>query len=484
MRSRRKQKGGSKQEGSKQEGSKQEGSKQEENVKEVIQNCINQRCKQLDLSSLDLIDIPSDPPLPDTLTSVVFTNNKLTTLPSLPSRLTHLFCGANKLTSLPDLPQPLKEIYCSENNLETLPKLHNNLKVLSSTNNKLTHLPTLPHNLTHLYLSYNKLKYISKLPNTLMFLICSHNKLTRLPEIPDNLLELYCEDNNLPDELYQREEENMDDYIKRLRPIVKIMNMPSNENKNKKRVALGELRALPIGNNIGIESFPGGINYLKGKEHFIGTGGQRSKTKKIKSGGGVYSIKYIDDYFNNPEQDLYIYTNERLHTELTKDYSVEANSICYMVNERRTPIIKQLPIPLELPYANDPDSFLKVGKQYLWVLTLDEPTTIYICPLTPLEIVKALYPHEDVINNKFYPCNHINEPYYEIDNLHHNYLSRGRDVICAGEFTFLKKSKLVITNASGHYKPYFDCLNERAYKLFTYKDYYNYKIEIMEAEDL
>ena len=260
---------------------KQKGGNMEK-AKKRIQKCIEQGEKKLDLSSLHLTEIPSDPPIPDNLTLLQFNMNKLTSLPSLPRSLLHLFCSSNKLTSLPDLPLTLKEIYCSENNLETLPKLHNNLKVLSTANNKLRRLPILPDSLTHIYISHNKLKNISKLPDNLMILNCSSNKLTTLPEVPPNLQELFCEDNDLPDELNKGEGENMKDYIKRIRPIVKEMNEPSNTNKNKKRLVLGELKALPKGNNIGIESFPGGINYLEGKEQFERYRGGKRFTQRLK----------------------------------------------------------------------------------------------------------------------------------------------------------------------------------------------------------
>ncbi|KAI9137163.1 hypothetical protein BKA69DRAFT_1128492 [Paraphysoderma sedebokerense] len=92
------------------------------------------------------------PILPDSLTSLVISNSRLTSLPdplppslshldcrdnylevlpkSLPPRLLHLNCSGNQLSSIPRLPQSLSELICKDNNLTSLP------------NNESTELPS------------------------------------------------------------------------------------------------------------------------------------------------------------------------------------------------------------------------------------------------------------------------------------------------------------------------------------------------------
>ncbi len=70
-------------------------------------------------------------------------NKDLIEIISIPNNLTELDCSINKLTSLPELPNNLVNLYCEDNQLTTLPKLPNTLKYLSCDNNNIKQLPDL-----------------------------------------------------------------------------------------------------------------------------------------------------------------------------------------------------------------------------------------------------------------------------------------------------------------------------------------------------
>jgi len=92
--------------------------------------------KTLDLSNLDLIE-----------------------LPELPKGLKYLYCEYNQLTKLPKLPEELVILYCHNNQLTKLPELPKGLKYLDCDGNKLTELPELPKGLKYLDCDGNKLPY-------------------------------------------------------------------------------------------------------------------------------------------------------------------------------------------------------------------------------------------------------------------------------------------------------------------------------------
>ena len=165
----------------------------------------------LDLRSLHLEYLPE---LPDNVKKLYCQNNWLLNMFSnsslkLPKDLTILDCHNNQLTELPPLPKNLVELHCSSNHL--------------------TELPELPDSITILYCDGNNLTSLPELPDSCIELFCQGNKLTSLPKLPDSLTQLFCEDNKLPKEFYTNgDEENADEdpeimeqYINRIRPLIK-----------------------------------------------------------------------------------------------------------------------------------------------------------------------------------------------------------------------------------------------------------------------
>ena len=92
------------------------------------------------------------PTLPNTLTSLDASQNRLTNLPSIPLGLTYLNVSINQLTDLPPLPLSLFYLDVCKNNLNNLPSLPSSLTNLVCYSNSINCLPILPYNLNSLYI--------------------------------------------------------------------------------------------------------------------------------------------------------------------------------------------------------------------------------------------------------------------------------------------------------------------------------------------
>lgn len=138
--------------------------------------------------------------LPDTILLLSCCNNPITRFPNkLPSSLTHLDCSGCELIELPELPASLEVLNCSGNPFQfPLPTLPPKLHFLSCARTQLTELPdVLPSSLAELYCRDNWLKALPELPPRLQILDCQNNCLTWLPELPESLCELSCNNNQL-----------------------------------------------------------------------------------------------------------------------------------------------------------------------------------------------------------------------------------------------------------------------------------------------
>jgi len=172
----------------------------------------------------------------DTFSILNLNNLGLTSLPPLPIHLKLLDCQLNNLTTLPQLPRGLLLLQCNNNKLKSLPALPPNLTDLDCSTNELEDLPELSEILYMINCSRNKLQSLPKLPESLTMLYCNTNKLQSLPTIPDNILELSCEGNNLPQVMYRNDDENMDDYLNRIRSILLLQkNLKSQITEGKRK---------------------------------------------------------------------------------------------------------------------------------------------------------------------------------------------------------------------------------------------------------
>ncbi|EAM2864617.1 E3 ubiquitin--protein ligase [Salmonella enterica] len=127
--------------------------------------CLNNGNAVLNVGESGLTTLPDC--LPAHITTLVISDNNLTSLPALPSELCKLWAYNNRLTSLPALPSGLKELIVSGNRLTSLPVLPSELKELMVSGNRLTSLPMLPSGLLSLSVYRNQL---TRLPESLIHL--------------------------------------------------------------------------------------------------------------------------------------------------------------------------------------------------------------------------------------------------------------------------------------------------------------------------
>ncbi|EFQ8285280.1 SPI-2 type III secretion system effector E3 ubiquitin transferase SspH2 [Salmonella enterica subsp. enterica serovar Napoli] len=150
--------------------------------------------RTLEVSGNQLTSLPV---LPPGLLELSIFSNPLTHLPALPSGLCKLWIFGNQLTSLPVLPSGLQELSVSDNQLASLPALPSELCKLWAYNNQLTSLPALPSGLQELSVSDNQLASLPALPSELCKLWAYNNRLTSLPALPSGLKELIVSGNRL-----------------------------------------------------------------------------------------------------------------------------------------------------------------------------------------------------------------------------------------------------------------------------------------------
>jgi internalin A len=200
-------------------------SESQNEAKKRIREALRTDAVELNLSGLELTEIPELIAQLTNLKTLFLFNNQLTSLPNSIAQLKNLktlFLHINKLTSLPDVITQLKnlqELYIHENKLTSLPDeiaQLKNLKTLDLENNKLTSIPdaiTQLTNLQSLCLSGNELSslpsMIAQLTN-LQRLDLENNQLESLPEgikQLSQLEQLYLHFNarlNLPPEILGR----------------------------------------------------------------------------------------------------------------------------------------------------------------------------------------------------------------------------------------------------------------------------------------
>jgi hypothetical protein len=82
-------------------------------VQRRIKNCIQNGHTYLDISRMELKELPNN--LPTELTTLNCSNNLITKLENLPDNLTYFFCHNNKITKLENLPINLIHLRCNDN---------------------------------------------------------------------------------------------------------------------------------------------------------------------------------------------------------------------------------------------------------------------------------------------------------------------------------------------------------------------------------
>lgn len=164
---------------------------------EKIQKCIVDKSTVLDLSNLQLKQIPSIIADMKHLKRLYLSNNSLTELPAdLPEELEVLQCSANRIRFLPEkLPSTLRTLRCTLNRLTSLSNLPAKLTKLYCCYNGINELPDI--SLKILHCTGNPIKFIPDImSNSLQELGCSFTQIKRLPDLP-NIRELVFSFNNI-----------------------------------------------------------------------------------------------------------------------------------------------------------------------------------------------------------------------------------------------------------------------------------------------
>jgi hypothetical protein len=94
---------------------------------------------------------------------------------------------------------------------------------------------------------------------------------------------------------------------------------------------------------------------------------------------------------------------------------------------------------------------LDLDREYIWVITVDEPWVIYYTDPNPGDL-------EPGGENYFSPDGS------STDFIKHSQVAMGMDVKCAGTFVASKQGgfTLYVTNQSGHYRPDYFCLEDES----------------------
>jgi len=174
-------------------------------VQKRIKFCLNRRSEVLDISFMNLTQLPSN--LPDFIKILHCNNNQIIELPeTLPSSLVQLYCHNNKIKRIPSYSlSNVKWIYCENNNIKEMPsKLPYSLIGLLCSNNQMEEFSSnLPTTVYYLDISRNLIKKFHlnispNAPNYLTLIYCNHNQLVELPSnLPLSLKTLRCDNNYL-----------------------------------------------------------------------------------------------------------------------------------------------------------------------------------------------------------------------------------------------------------------------------------------------
>ena len=104
----------------------------------------------------------------------------------------------------------------------------------------------------------------------------------------------------------------------------------------------------------------------------------------------------------------------------------------------------------ELPFHGEPG--LELNKTYIWAIPIDEEEGSHI--FYALENPGNF--EDDNVDNYFW-VDENNNIVGTSDFIYHSFVAEGKNVHCAGEFTY-DGTTMTITNQSGHYKPPAECL--------------------------
>ena len=137
--------------------------------------------------------------LPTNLTQFDGSLNPLTVFPDFSNcpNIEGINVGGTQIPSIPPLPNTLKDFRCHNNLLiNTLPTIPPNLRILEVENCNISILPALPNGLEALQASNNPLtNFPALLPDSLSSLVCDSCNISSISNIPTKLYLLSCNNN-------------------------------------------------------------------------------------------------------------------------------------------------------------------------------------------------------------------------------------------------------------------------------------------------
>lgn len=140
--------------------------------------------------------LASLPDLPSVLSFLDCSSNNLTVLPAISANMKRLNCNYNKLTEISTLPNGLITLSCIGNKIRTI-NIPSTLTTLLCSENMLTSLPTLPGTLEALLCAYNQLTRLPTVPASLKNIDVRENCLSELPALPATVTQFKVEYNYL-----------------------------------------------------------------------------------------------------------------------------------------------------------------------------------------------------------------------------------------------------------------------------------------------
>lgn len=151
----------------------------------------------LDLSQLNLQQIPAVLEKFEWLRVLALWMNQISRIENLPSGLTHLILSQNQISRIENLPLSLKDLNLWSNQISLIGNLHEGLQNLQLIGNPVSKIENLPNSLLSLVLGSNKISQIENLPPNLRSLFLSSNQISRIENLPTDLTHLFLSNNQI-----------------------------------------------------------------------------------------------------------------------------------------------------------------------------------------------------------------------------------------------------------------------------------------------
>jgi len=177
-----------------------------------INKCIDEKKETLDISDMNLIELPIElkeaihleilrcdsnlikkiENIPPNLKSLSITNNCIKVVENLTNSLEMLDISGNIIEDL-NILSDIHFLICNNNKICNIINIPNSLQILLCSNNELVDIDSINNkNIKTLNCSNNKIIKLNNLPKTIEILDCSNNPINEILNIPHTLNKLVC----------------------------------------------------------------------------------------------------------------------------------------------------------------------------------------------------------------------------------------------------------------------------------------------------